>query len=71
MQASNRSCAPLELAGKLRVNKVSPGWVAETLQAMGREPDDGVPAPVVAPAFRKCVVEDITGQVVSAALSPQ
>jgi NAD(P)-dependent dehydrogenase (short-subunit alcohol dehydrogenase family) len=59
--------AALELAGKLRVNAVSPGWVAETLQAMGRDPDDGVRAAVVAQAFRKCVVEDITGQVVSAA----
>ncbi|WP_296652758.1 short chain dehydrogenase [Paraburkholderia sp.] len=63
--------AALELAGKLRVNAVSPGWVSETLQAMGRDPDEGVPAAVVAQAYRKCVVEDITGQVVSAALSPQ
>jgi uncharacterized protein YbjT (DUF2867 family) len=29
--------------------------------------DEGVPAAVVAQAFRKCVVEDITGRVVSAA----
>jgi NAD(P)-dependent dehydrogenase (short-subunit alcohol dehydrogenase family) len=63
--------AALELAGKLRVNAVSPGWVAETLQAMGRDPDEGVPAAVIAQAFRKCVVEDITGQVVSPTSSPQ
>jgi NAD(P)-dependent dehydrogenase (short-subunit alcohol dehydrogenase family) len=59
--------AALELAGKIRVNAVSPGWVAETLQAMGRDPDEGVRAAVVAQAFQKCVVENITGQVVSAA----
>jgi len=63
--------AALELSGKLRVNAVSPGWVAETLQRMGRDPGEGVPAATVAQAFRKCVVEDITGQVVSAASSPQ
>ena len=63
--------AALEFAGKLRVNAVSPGWVAETLQRMGRDPGEGVPAAAVAQAFRKCVLEDITGQVVSAALNPQ
>ena len=63
--------AALELAGRLRVNAVSPGWVAETLQRMGRDPAEGVPAATVAQAFRKCVVEDITGQVVSAASTPQ
>ena len=58
--------AALELKDRLRVNVVSPGWVAETLEAMGRNPNDGVRASVVAHAFRKCVEEDITGQVVSA-----
>ncbi|WP_341312070.1 short chain dehydrogenase [Paraburkholderia sp. IMGN_8] len=58
--------AALELKGSLRVNVVSPGWVAETLEAMGRNPNDGVRAWVVAQAYRKCVLEDITGQVVSA-----
>lgn len=58
--------AALELKDRLRVNVVSPGWVAETLEAMGRNPSGGVRASVVAHAFRKCVEEDITGQVVSA-----
>jgi NAD(P)-dependent dehydrogenase (short-subunit alcohol dehydrogenase family) len=31
-----------------RVNAVSPGWVAETLQAMGRDPAAGIPARDVA-----------------------
>jgi NAD(P)-dependent dehydrogenase (short-subunit alcohol dehydrogenase family) len=65
VEAFGRAAA-LELTGKLRVNVVSPGWVSETLQAMGRNPDEGVRASVVAQAFRKCVVGDITGQVVSA-----
>jgi NAD(P)-dependent dehydrogenase (short-subunit alcohol dehydrogenase family) len=58
--------AALEFKDTLRVNVVSPGWVAETLQKMGRDPSEGVHASVVAQAFIKCVVEDITGQVVSA-----
>ena len=29
----------------VRVNAVSPGWVAETLQAMGRDPAPGIPPP--------------------------
>jgi hypothetical protein len=41
---------------------VSSGWVSETLQAMGRNPDEGVRASVLAQGFRQCVVEDITGQ---------
>ena len=54
---------------------VSSGWVSETLlsshtvrerQAMGRNPDEGVRASVLTRGFRQCVVEDITGQAVSA-----
>lgn len=59
--------AALELSGKLRINAVSPGWVAETLQAMGRDPHEGVRASVVAQAFLTCVTQNITGQVILAA----
>ncbi len=57
--------AALELQGKIRVNAVSPGWVWETLEAMGRDPTKGVRAAVVAQVYQKCVLEDISGQVVS------
>lgn len=57
--------AALELHGKIRVNVVSPGWVWEALDAMGRDPSKGVRAAVVAQAYLKCIVEDISGQVVS------
>ena len=59
--------AALELQGKIRVNVVSPGWVWETLEAMGRDPDKGVRAAVVAQAYLKCIMEDLSGQVVSVA----
>ena len=32
----------------VRVNAVSPGWVSETLQAVGRDPAEGIPAAEVA-----------------------
>ncbi|MGO1075071.1 short chain dehydrogenase [Inquilinus sp. CA228] len=53
--------AALELPRGLRVNAVSPGWVRETLQAMGR--DGGTPAANVARAYVEAVEGTITGQV--------
>ncbi|MFC3107325.1 short chain dehydrogenase [Undibacterium arcticum] len=38
IEAFGRAAA-LELQGMIRVNVVSPGWVSETLEAMGRDPD--------------------------------
>ncbi|WP_250533783.1 short chain dehydrogenase [Caballeronia sp. AZ10_KS36] len=55
--------AALELQGKMRVNVVSPGWVAETLQSMGKDPSGGVPAADVARAYKRTIDEAITGQV--------
>lgn len=47
-----------ELPRGLRVNVVSPGWVRETLQAMGR--DGGTPATLVAELYVRSI-EDTTG----------
>jgi NAD(P)-dependent dehydrogenase (short-subunit alcohol dehydrogenase family) len=55
--------AALDLPRGLRVNAVSPSWVRETLAAMGRDPDPGVPAAAVAGSYVKCVEGDMTGQV--------
>jgi NAD(P)-dependent dehydrogenase (short-subunit alcohol dehydrogenase family) len=51
----------LELPRGLRVNAVSPGWVRETLAAMGR--DGGTPAADVAHAYVEAVEGTITGKV--------
>ena len=40
--------AAAEPSISVRVNAVSPGWVAETLQKMGRDPAGGIPAAEVA-----------------------
>ena len=63
VEAFVRSAA-LELQGKARVNVVSPGWVSETLAAMGQAYSAGIPAAVVAQAYKRSLVEDITGQVI-------
>lgn len=49
VEAFVRACA-VELL-PVRVNAVSPGWVSETLQAMGRDRSGGIPAADVAKVF--------------------
>ena len=56
--------AALEAPRGIRVNVVSPPWVSETLQAMGQDPDRGLPADVVAEAYVESVEGNATGQVI-------
>ncbi|APA88307.1 short chain dehydrogenase [Paraburkholderia sprentiae WSM5005] len=65
VEAFVRSAA-LELRGKARVNVVSPGWVAETLESMGRDPSQGVPAEIVAQAYKRTLGGSASGEVISA-----
>jgi NAD(P)-dependent dehydrogenase (short-subunit alcohol dehydrogenase family) len=58
--------AALDLPRGIRVNVVSPPWVAETLSAMGRDPSKGLPAEQVARAYVECVRGTRTGQVLDA-----
>jgi NAD(P)-dependent dehydrogenase (short-subunit alcohol dehydrogenase family) len=51
----------------VRVNAVSPGWVTETLQAMGRDPAPGIPASEVAQAFVRQLREGLSGSIALAA----
>jgi NAD(P)-dependent dehydrogenase (short-subunit alcohol dehydrogenase family) len=55
--------AATDLPRGLRVNAVSPGWVRETLLAMGRDGTDGTPAATVAQAYVAAVEGAMTGQV--------
>lgn len=55
--------AATELGRGRRINAVSPGWVAETLTAMGRDPAAGVPAAEVAKAYARSVESAETGAV--------
>lgn len=47
-----------------RINVVSPGWVAETMEEMGMDPSPGTPAAQVARTFVRVVEGDMTGEVV-------
>jgi NAD(P)-dependent dehydrogenase (short-subunit alcohol dehydrogenase family) len=56
--------AALELGDRARVNVVSPGWVSETLESMGRDPSQGVPASEVAQAYKASVEGAQNGEVI-------
>lgn len=58
--------AALELRRGLRVNVVSPPWVAETLEELGRDPAPGMPAADVAAAYVASVEGDRSGDVLDA-----
>ena len=59
--------AALEAPRRIRVNVVSPPWLTETLQAMGRPLEGSLPAAVVARAYVRSVEGKETGQVISPA----
>ncbi len=59
--------AALELPRGLRVNVVSPPWVAETMRAMGMDATNGLPADRVARAYRHSVEGGMTGEVIDPA----
>jgi NAD(P)-dependent dehydrogenase (short-subunit alcohol dehydrogenase family) len=58
--------AALEAPDGIRVNAVSPPWVSETLEEMGEDPSDGLPAATVAQAFVDSVEGDMNGKVIDA-----
>jgi NAD(P)-dependent dehydrogenase (short-subunit alcohol dehydrogenase family) len=53
--------AALEAPRSIRVNAVSPPWVTETLQALGMDTAQGLPAAAVARAYVRSVTGDETG----------
>jgi len=58
--------AALEAPRDIRVNVVSPPWVSETLDEMGEDPNDGLPAATVAEAYRTSLEGDMTGETLDA-----
>ena len=58
--------AALEPVRGIRVNVVSPPWVAETMKALGMDPSGGMPAATVAKAY----VRSVTGKENGAVISP-
>jgi NAD(P)-dependent dehydrogenase (short-subunit alcohol dehydrogenase family) len=64
VEAFGRAAA-LELPRGLRINVVSPSWVSETLQAMGRDPAGGLPAADVAGSYAESVEGTQTGTIIT------
>jgi NAD(P)-dependent dehydrogenase (short-subunit alcohol dehydrogenase family) len=58
--------AALEAPRGIRVNVVSPPWVTETLQALGMDPSQGLPAARVARSY----VESVEGKQTGVVLEP-
>ena len=58
--------AALEAPRGIRVNAVSPPWVTETLQALGMDPSQGLPAASVARSY----VESVEGKQSGVVLEP-
>lgn len=57
----------LELEGRYRLNVVSPGWVRETMEALGMDSSPGMPAAELAAHYVEAVEGTMTGQI----LEPQ
>ena len=66
VEAAVRAAA-VELGVGLRINAVSPGWVAETMQAMGMNPAAGLPAKDVAQRLLDQLMTGASGSVLVAA----
>jgi NAD(P)-dependent dehydrogenase (short-subunit alcohol dehydrogenase family) len=58
--------AALEMPRGIRLNAVSPPWVAETLAAMGRDPSAGLAARKLAEVYAECVEGTRHGEVLDA-----
>ncbi len=61
------AAAALELPRGIRINAVSPGWVAETLRKMGHRPEGATPAAAVARAFIGAIEGEASGSVIEPA----
>jgi NAD(P)-dependent dehydrogenase (short-subunit alcohol dehydrogenase family) len=56
--------AALEAPRRIRVNAVSPPWVAETLEKLGMDPTPGLPAAAVARAYLESLMGTQTGAII-------
>jgi NAD(P)-dependent dehydrogenase (short-subunit alcohol dehydrogenase family) len=59
--------AAVEIGSRVRVNVVSPGWITETLVAMGMDPAPGLPASEAAEYYIRQMESGAAGSVMAAA----
>ena len=60
--------AAQDLGRGLRINAVSPGWVAETMTKLGMDPSEGVAAAEVARAYVAAVEGSMSGEILRAGM---
>jgi NAD(P)-dependent dehydrogenase (short-subunit alcohol dehydrogenase family) len=58
--------AALEMQRGIRINAVSPPWVKETLEALGMDSSNGMPAERVAQAYRASIEGTRSGNIINA-----
>jgi NAD(P)-dependent dehydrogenase (short-subunit alcohol dehydrogenase family) len=63
--------AGTDLGRELRINAVSPGWVAETMAELGMDAAQGTPARVVARAYVDAVEGTMTGEILRVPTPPE
>ncbi len=61
--------AALEMPRGIRVNAVSPGWISETLAALGQDPSTGMPARQVAKFYLEAIEGRESGRIIAATRS--
>ena len=59
--------AAIEVGRGVRVTAVSPGWITESMEAMGMDSSAGLPAAEVARVYTRLLDDDVTGCSVVAA----
>ncbi len=57
--------AAVEMPREVRLNAVSPGWVSETLESLGRDPAAGTPAAEVAKLYARAVEGNAHGRILT------
>ncbi|GGY20257.1 short chain dehydrogenase [Paludibacterium paludis] len=63
--------AALEIGNHVRINAVSPGWLSETLEALGMDPADGLPASEAAKIYLRQIEQGEAGTIAIAAKTPR
>jgi NAD(P)-dependent dehydrogenase (short-subunit alcohol dehydrogenase family) len=59
--------AALETPKNTRINAVSPGWIKETMEAMGMDSNTGIPAREVAKAYKESLIGQRNGEIINPA----